>query len=175
MRADAERDYVEYARACLNRLRPMAYILSGDPHRAADLVQETLVKLYVKWPKIRGVENLDGYVRQILLREFLQEQRRPWARIRLTGTVAESIGGSQPVPVEERSELVAALRQVPARQRSAVVLRFVYDLPVEEVAVLLGCGAGTVKSQTSRGLATLRRLLEQPAVARSSAGSADGH
>jgi RNA polymerase sigma-70 factor (sigma-E family) len=153
----------------------MAYILSGDTHSAADLVQETLVTLYVKWPKIRGVENIDGYVRMILLRQFLQERRRPWARIRLTGTVLDQIASVPPVPMEERSELVAALRQVPARQRSAVVLRFVYDLPVEEVAVLLGCGAGTVKSQTSRGLAALRRLLEQPAVVHTSARSADGH
>ena len=82
MRAEAERDYVEYAGACLNRLQRMAYILSGDTHSAADLVQETLVTLYVKWPKIRGVENIDGYVRMILLRQFLQERRRPWARTR---------------------------------------------------------------------------------------------
>jgi RNA polymerase sigma-70 factor (sigma-E family) len=178
MRADLEGEYVEYARASLDRLRRMAYVLCGDRHLAADVVQDTLVRLYTSWHRVRAMEHVDAYVHRMLLRRFLEERRRPWARIRLTATVPETVASPPPPPpsVEERSELVAALRQVPPRQRAVLVLRFLYDLPVDEVATLLDTTAGTVKSQTSRGLATLRRLLDddEPVAARTSRGSDDG-
>ena len=175
MRADWEREYADYAAGALPRLQPMAYVLCGDRHRAADLVQNTLVTLYVKWPKVRAVQSLDAYVRKILLRHFLIERRQPWARIRLTATVPDVVTGTGPPATEDRSLLVAALRRMPPRQRAVLVLRFLYDLPVEEVATLLDCSPGTVKSQTARGLATMRGLLEEPIAIRTSAGSTDGH
>jgi RNA polymerase sigma-70 factor (sigma-E family) len=178
MRADLEREYVEYARASLDRLRRMAYVLCGDRHLAADVVQETLVRLYTGWARVRAVEHLDAYVHRMLLRRFLEERRRPWHRMRLTPTVPEAVpavvSAGPAASVEERSALVAALRQVPPRQRAVVVLRFVYDLPIDEVAELLDTTPGTVKSQTSRGLTTLRRLLDEPVAARVPRGSSDG-
>ncbi|WP_275423766.1 sigma factor, partial [Virgisporangium ochraceum] len=89
MRADLEREYVEYARASLDRLRRMAYVLCGDRHLAADVVQETLVRVYTNWHRVRAVEHVDAYVHRMLLRRFLEERRRPWTRIRLTPTVPE--------------------------------------------------------------------------------------
>jgi RNA polymerase sigma-70 factor (sigma-E family) len=162
MRAELEREYVEYARASLDRLRRMAYVLCGDRHLAADVVQETLVRLYTGWARVRAVEHLDAYVHRMLLRRFLEERRRPWNRMRLTPTVPDTAQVGLPASIEDRSALVAALRQVPPRQRAVLVLRFLYDLPIDEVAELLDTTAGTVKSQTSRGLTTLRRLLGEP-------------
>ncbi|XVU21438.1 SigE family RNA polymerase sigma factor [Actinoplanes sp. CA-054009] len=161
MRADAEREYVEYARAGVPRLQRLAYTLCGDAHRASDLVQNTLVKLYTRWHRIRTVEHVDAYVRKMLLRQFLIEQRNPWARIRLSGEVPE-----RPVhDNEDRPALVAALKQLPPRQRAVLVLRFVYDLPVGEVAEVLDISDGTVKSQSAKGLAKMRHLLSEPVAA----------
>jgi len=180
MRADLEREYVEYARAGLDRLRRMAYVLCGDRHLAADVVQETLVRLYTGWPRVRSVEHLDAYVHRMLVRRFLEERRRPWRRMWLTPTVPDAAPVALPASVEDRSALVTALRRVPPRQRAVLVLRFLYDLPIDEVADLLDTTPGTVKSQTSRGLTTLRRLLGddedegEPVAARPSRGSTDG-
>jgi RNA polymerase sigma-70 factor (sigma-E family) len=158
MRDDSEQEYVEYVTARVPALRRLAYVLSGDGHRADDLVQQTITTLYLKWHRARAADNLDAYVRTMLVRTFVDERRLAWSRVRLFGETPE------PAPVEEsgaeeRQVLRAALRRVPRRQRTVLVLRFFYDLPVEEVAATMGCSAGTVKSQTSRGLTALRSLL----------------
>jgi RNA polymerase sigma-70 factor (sigma-E family) len=158
MRDDSEQEYVEYVTARVPALRRLAYVLSGDGHRADDLVQQTITTLYLKWHRARAADNLDAYVRTMLVRTFVDERRLAWSRVRLFGETPE------PAPVEEsgaeeRQVLRAALRRVPRRQRTVLVLRFFYDLPVEEVVATMGCSAGTVKSQTSRGLTALRSLL----------------
>ena len=154
----SEEDYVDYVSARIPALRRLAYLLTSDGHRADDLVQQTITTLYVKWRRARAADNLDAYVRTMLVRTFLDERRLAWARVRLFREMPE------PPPFtddgsEDRQVVRAALRRVPRRQQAVLVLRFYYDLSVEEVAATLGCTAGTVKSQTSRGLATLRRLL----------------
>ena len=154
----SEEDYVDYVSARIPALRRLAYLLTSDAHRADDLVQQTITTLYVKWRRARAADNLDAYVRMMLVRTFLDERRLAWARVRLFREMPE------PPPFtddgsEDRQVVRAALRRVPRRQQAVLVLRFYYDLSVEEVAATLGCTAGTVKSQTSRGLATLRRLL----------------
>jgi len=153
-----EREYTEYVTARLPALRRLAYVLSGDPYRADDLVQQTITTLFVRWRKIRSVEHLDRYVRSMLVHAFIDERRLAWARVRLFREPPERVA---PVDdgLEDRSVLRAALAKVPRRQQAVVVLRFIYDLPVAEVAEMLGCSTGTVKSQTSHGLSTLRRLL----------------
>lgn len=173
MRVEWEREYVDYATAGMERLKRLAYTLCGDVHSASDLVQSTLVRLYERWPRVRGVEHVDAYVQKMLLRQFLMEQRRPWSRIRLSGHLPETAAPAR--TDDERPILVAALRRLPPRQRAVLVLRFLYDLPIGEVAALLGCGEGTVKSQSSRGLATMRGLLDEPVAARTTLGSSHGH
>jgi RNA polymerase sigma-70 factor (sigma-E family) len=159
MNPEHEREYVEYVTARTPQLRRLAYLLCGDEHRADDLVQQALVQLYVHWRRARAVEHLDRYVRKILVRVHLDERRRAWSRVRLVDTPPDipQPAGSE---VEDRTVLRAALARVPPRQRAVLVLRFLCDLPVDEVAETLGCSAGTVKSQTSHGLAALRRLLD---------------
>jgi RNA polymerase sigma-70 factor (sigma-E family) len=160
MRAELENEYVQYARACIARLHRIAYMLCGDAHRADDVVQETLASMYVRWPALRSVDNIDAYVRTMLVRSFLRERRRPWARVRLGGSPPEVGGDPGGAAVEDRDRLVRALTRIPARQRAVLVLRFLCDMSVEDVASTLRCSAGTVKSQTSRGLAAMRRLID---------------
>jgi RNA polymerase sigma-70 factor (sigma-E family) len=162
MQAELEGEYVEYVTARLPALRRFAFLLSGDEHRADDLVQQTITKLYERWRRARTVDNLDQYVRTMLLRVFLDEKRRPWSRrVAVVGEVPERSAPAGP-DVEQRAVLRAALARVPPRQQAVLVLRFLCDLPVDEVAQLLGCSAGNVKSQTHHGLAKLRRQLGEP-------------
>ncbi|GIE95613.1 SigE family RNA polymerase sigma factor [Paractinoplanes rishiriensis] len=164
MRDGSEAEYTEYVTARIPVLRRLAYVLTGDGHRADDLVQQTITTLYVKWHRAQHADNLDAYVRTMLVRTYVDERRLAWARVRLFRETPEpppvQAGG-----VEDRHVLRQALHRVPRRQRAVLVLRFFYDLSVEEVAAMLGCSTGTVKSQTSRGLATLRRLLGERAFA----------
>jgi RNA polymerase sigma-70 factor (sigma-E family) len=162
MRAGDDADFREFARARALVLRRTAYLLCGDWHLAEDLVQNALVKLYRVWPKIIRRGPVDNYARQVLLRCWLDERRRPWRRReRRDGVVPD-----QPSPVAEvaiSDPLLSALAAVPPKQRAAVVLRYCADLPVAEVAEVLRCSEGTVRSQASRGLETLRGVLEHSA------------
>ena len=154
-RADRETAYVDYVTARRDHLRRIAYALCGDWHRADDLLQIALVKLYVAWPRVRRVGNEDAYVRRILVRVSIDESRRPWRRERATQHLPD-----RPAPeragVEDLSELFTALQALPPQQRAAVVLRHWLGLSVSETAAELGINEGTVKSHTSRGLAALR-------------------
>jgi len=143
-------------------LRQAAFLLCGDWHKADDLVQTALVKLYVAWPRVRDGRPPLAYAHQILVRCFLDEGRRPWRR-------------ESPVEVLERAsvtddaaedalDLQAALVRLPRRQRATVLLRFWLDMSVTQTADALGCSEGTVKSQTARALTALREQLGDSAL-----------
>jgi RNA polymerase sigma-70 factor (sigma-E family) len=156
----AQVDYVEYVEGRLAWLRRLAYLLCQDWHEADDLVQATLTRLYTYWPRAAQMDNIDAYVRTILVRAFLGERRSPWFRRVLLPGSAQADGvaaGADPDVVLDVREALAA---IPPRQRATLVVRFYCDLDVEQSAAVLGCSAGTVKSQTSKGLAALRRMLE---------------
>ena len=152
-------DYVAYVSARLPALKRFAYLLCGDEHRADDLVQESVTKLYLRWRNARDADNLDRYVRAIVVRTHIDETRRPVFRVRLCGTIPDQRAGESP-DTESAAALRSALSRLPAGQRAVLVLRFLCDVPVNEVGELLGCSPGTVKSQTSHGLAKLRHVLE---------------
>ena len=134
-----------------------AYALCGDWHRADDLVQTSLIKLYAAWRRVeRGSE--EAYVRTILVRAHIDQTRRPWWKRERSGDLPE-----RPVPadqIEERSELFDALQALPEMQRKVVVLRHWLQLSVAETARELRISTGTVKSHSSRGLDALRSRLE---------------
>jgi RNA polymerase sigma-70 factor (sigma-E family) len=155
---DAE--FTEYAASRAGWLRQVAYLLCGDWHRADDLVQESITKLYVNWSRAGRVENREGYARTVLVNTFLAEQRTAWWRRTRTGATAPD-RASAGTDVDVSLDLRTALAALPPRQRAAVVLRYYCDLSVEQTADHLGCSAGNVKSQTSRGLDALRRSFVQ--------------
>lgn len=165
MRAEEDESFREFARARTLALRRMAYLLCQDWHLAEDLVQTTLIKLYRVWPRVHPSPVIDNYVRQVLLRCWLDEQRRPWRR-------RERRDGVVPEPSDSRLDpasapagnglsdlLIRALGEIPPRQRAAVVLRYCADLSITDTAAALRCSEGTVKSQCTRGLAALRAVV----------------
>ena len=155
-----ERDaaFVEFVRARRPHLRRIAYAICGDWHRADDLVQTALVKLYVTWPRVHRDGREEAYVRTIIVRANIDESRRPWRRER-PGLEGPDRAARQPLPVEERSALFDALQGLPAMQRRTVLLRHWLGLSVAETAHELAISEGTVKSHSSRGLAALQALL----------------
>jgi RNA polymerase sigma-70 factor (sigma-E family) len=158
MGSNIDGEFVEYVSARLPRLHRAAYLMCGDPHRADDLVQATLVNLYVQWRSARAAANLDGYVHRILARRFIDEKRSAWSRVLLPGRLPDAVEPDRDAYVE-RDAIVSALRALPAGQRAVIVLRYFSDLSVEEAARALGCSTGNVKSQCARGLMALREAL----------------
>jgi RNA polymerase sigma-70 factor (sigma-E family) len=165
---DAE--YTEYVAARLSSLRRLAAVLCDDWQRGDDLVQATLIKLYVHWGRVRAASHADAYARAVLVREFIHERRSVWVRrVSLSGRVT----GPSAAAVDQDAvlDLRAAVAALPARQRATLVLRFYCDLNVDQSAAVLGCSPGTVKSQTARALDAVRRALG-PAPAGGSGGPA---
>lgn len=158
MQAALEREYVDYVRASLTWLRRSAYRLCGDAHRGDDLVQQAITKLYVNWRRARAADNTDAYVQRILVHVYLDDRRLRWAGVSLFAA-APDVAVEPDRRAEDRAMLRAALDQLPRRLCEVLVLRFVFDMSVDDVARTLGIRTGTVKSQTARGLAAMRLLL----------------
>lgn len=151
----------EFARYCAARMRSLratAYSLCGDWHQADDITQMALLKLYRVWPRLNHEQGIDGFARKVVVRTFLSECRRPWrGREKLTDAMPET--GAEPDWHDDRTLVLNALSSVAPKQQEVLVLRYWRDLSVEETAEELGVSTGTVKSQSARGLAALRRRL----------------
>ena len=162
MRDLDEAEFLRWAQARRPALRRLAFYLSTDWHLADDLVQETLTRIYLAWPRLVRRGQLDAYARRTLTNAFLGSRRRPWRREVPTDVFPETAGTSIAIDAIDGLDappLLAALRSIPPGQRAVLALRFLEDLSVEQTAEVLGCQPGTVKSQTSRGLSTLRERL----------------
>lgn len=159
--AAAEAAFTEFAAASRARLRSTAYLLCGDWDRASDHVQEGLIRVYVAWPRLlRGGGEL-AYARKAVVSAFLDSARRRMSTERPTADHPDRGSGEDVAgAVADRAALMAALARLPERQRACVVLRYFEELDVRETAAALGCSEGTVKSQTSRALASLRAMFD---------------
>ena len=159
---DDRSDFESYAAARWSRLLRTAFLLTGDHHEAEDLVQGTLAKVYLGWPRIRRLDEPDAYVHRALINNNMSRHRKRRVVQLLTPILPERPREGGHSRVEERSLLMEALAALPPRQRAVVVLRYWEDLSEHQVAEVLGCTPGNVKSQASRGL---RKLREHPALA----------
>jgi RNA polymerase sigma-70 factor (sigma-E family) len=162
MKADQESEFTEYVAGRSAALGRTAHLLCGDWHKAEDLVQSVLVRLYAVWPRLRDRNAIDAYVRKMLVRAYLNERRRPWRREQPTDEAPEVEASDGFGGVESRMVLLGALAALPPRQRAVVVLRYWEDYSLEDAAVALGVSVGTVKSQAARGLTALRERLTGP-------------
>ena len=157
--ADTTRDadFSAYMAARQPSLLRTAYLLTGNRHTAEDLVQTTLAKLYLSWDKVNRAESLDGYTRRILVNENNSLWRRAWKR----HEVAVEFLPEHPITDEYDDggsrEIWQAVLMLPPKQRAVIVLRYYEQLSEAEIAHTLGISAGTVKSQASRALVTLRK------------------
>ena len=148
--------FTAYVAGRRSHLFRTAYLLCGDPHRAEDIVQTALAKLYVAWPRASRADSVDAYVRRVIINSHLDETRRPWRR---ESPVLVDRAAPSGVSPEDSDALWTALRALGPKQRRVVVLRHYWGLSVEETAADLGVSPGTVKSQTSAALDKLRTAL----------------
>jgi RNA polymerase sigma-70 factor (sigma-E family) len=139
----------------------LAYALSGDVGHAEDLAQAAFARAYASWGRVRRAGDPDAYVRRIVINEHRGRFRKHRVAEELRGDLADTEGGQQQGP-EEQQALLDALRCLGPRQRAVVVLRYWLDLSEAETAAALNCSVGTVKSQASRALATLRKNAAAP-------------
>lgn len=146
--------YVEARRTQLFRT---ACLLCGDPHRAEDVVQDALARLYSAWDRVSRLDNVDGYVRRIIVNAHLSDRRRPWRRE--SAAEPRDVALQPGFAMEDADAVRSALRALPPGQRRVIVLRHIWNLTVEETAAELGISTGTVKSQSADALAALRRTL----------------
>jgi RNA polymerase sigma-70 factor (sigma-E family) len=158
----------DYVRGQWPALVRYAAALSGNPVEAEELVQTALVRVALRWPFVRDKDNPDAYVRRAVLNAHLNLWRRLRSRETPMADVPEVAAADPTSDVVEGLALRRALQTLPPRQRAVLVLRYLEDRSEAETAELLGCSVGTVKSQTSKGLAKLREaegIADEPTLA----------
>lgn len=163
MRRRDEADFTEFAAAAVGRLRRTAYLMCGDWHRAEDAAQDALVRIYRRWDKLNREHGLTTYAHKVVVSVVLDQAKRPWRREHSTAEPGELARADGAGVIDDRQLVMAALAGIPSGQRACVVLRHYADLSIEDTAQVLGISVGTVKSQTSRGLALLREELSERA------------
>jgi RNA polymerase sigma-70 factor (sigma-E family) len=156
----------EFAVSHAASLRRTAFLFCGDWHMAEDLMQASLMKIYQAWHRVQQQDHAGAYARKVLLRTWLDEKRRPWRRVEQRDGELPEVADTTADPdltnnrLWARELVHAGLLRVPPRQRAVLVLRYFEDMSVTDVAVVMGCTEGTVKSQTARGLAALRAAVD---------------
>jgi RNA polymerase sigma-70 factor (sigma-E family) len=158
LKIDEQDGFRDFVTARMASLRTLAYVTCGDWHTAEDAVATALAKLYPRWHR---VERPDLYAQTMVFHAAVDETRRSWRRRERSAsdalpelTLRDPAGAT-----DERVRVRAALLEVPPRQRAVLFLRYYQGLDIEEAAQVLGCSAGTVKSQSARGLKRLRQIL----------------
>lgn len=156
MKTSAEREFAGFVRTSSPTLLTTAWLLSGDPQVAEDLVQEAFERMYVRWPRMKTEDNPTAYARRVVVNLHTDRWRKRRREV-LTDTPPADAAVE---PESQHVDLVRALQQLPAREREVIVLRHYADLSEQATATTLGVSLGTVKSSGSRGLVRLRTLLE---------------
>jgi RNA polymerase sigma-70 factor (sigma-E family) len=136
--------------------------MCGDWHRAEDAAQDALVRIYKAWHRLDRKGGLNTYAHKVVVSVVLDQAKKPWRREHAVDEPVDQLLGDAAGTVDDRLLVVEALNQLPPRQRACVVLRYYADLSIEDTAAVLDIGTGAVKSQSSRGLAALRQLLNRP-------------
>lgn len=153
---DDERTFREFVTARWAWLVQRAYLVTGDHGRAEDLVQSSLERMHKNW---RQVDVPDAYALRVMMNLAMSNgRRRRFLEIPVLRT-PEVTAADTTSEIDVRQQVWQALRHLPVRMRAVLVLRYLDDLSESETARILGCGAGTVKSQTSRALARLRQVV----------------
>ncbi|WP_109507993.1 SigE family RNA polymerase sigma factor [Nocardioides speluncae] len=156
--------FAEFYSAAHAQLCRTAYLLCGDPHRAADLAQDGLIKVYVAWPRLTRQGGEFAYARKAVVSAFLDSHRKRSNHERPGDTSGSAEAEADHADaVADRATVLGALIELPQQQRACVVLRYYDDLSVRDTAAALGCTEGTVKSHTSRALEHLRNTLGEHA------------
>lgn len=159
--------FEEYAFARTSALVRLARLLTGDEHRAEDLVQDVLARAYARWGRISRTDRPDAYVRRMLVNAHNSWWRQRSSREISVAAVRDRAGDvDEAAGVAERDALWRLVCDLPARQRTVIVLRYYEDLDDTSIAEILACSAGTVRTHAKRALAALRQRQEAATPAR---------
>ena len=156
-----DEEFAAYMQARQPSLLRTAYLLTGDRHAAEDLVQTALAKLYLSWDKVQQRDSVDGYVRRILVNENNSLWRRGWKKREYATEELPDNHLTDEYDEGQRAAVWDVVQTLPRKARAVVVLRYYEQLSEAETAEVLGISVGTVKSQASRALATLRERAPQ--------------
>jgi len=160
MKAQLDGEFREFMHARWPTMVRLAYALTGDLGHAEDVAQSAFARAYASWPKVRRSGNPEAYLRQIVINENRNRFRKHRVTERLTSSPPDYGTADGTRESDDRSALIAALQRLGPRQRAVVVLRYWMGMTETEAAAVLNCSVGTVKSQASRALATLRHSAE---------------
>jgi RNA polymerase sigma-70 factor (sigma-E family) len=153
-------EYEAFLAAAWPRLFRTAHALMGNPHDAEDVLQDAFAKAYGAWPRVSQTPSPEAYVRGILANTAASSWRHRWRKVEVTtGVSRDSAAHIDPDAVETSDLVWRAIRELPPRQRTIVVLRYFDDLSEQQIAETLGLARGSVKSQASAAMTSLRRLL----------------
>lgn len=154
-----EEEFGRFVAARGRALCRTAYLLTGDWQVGEDLVQEALTRTYLRRRTLRSAEALEPYARKVLVTLFLSSRRRFWHRELPFATVPDRVTTDLLDAAEDRRGLWPALRELSAQQRAVLVLRYFEDLTEADIAAVLGCSPGAVKTHAARGLERLRKSI----------------
>ena len=155
-----EPEFDAFVREQSPRLLGFTFLLTSDRSEAEDLLQTALLRVAKRWSAAR--ESPDLFTRRVvvnLAHDRRRRRRRRPAETPFEDWMGGAISEEEAQRKAERELLLQAVRRLPSRQRAVLVLRFWEDMSIEQTAIVLGCGEGSVKSHTHRALAQLRRLL----------------
>jgi RNA polymerase sigma-70 factor (sigma-E family) len=153
---ERERAFSEFVVGRYGSLVRSAFLLTGDRGHAEDLVQVSLLRTFRAWGRLHAPDSAEAYARTTMIRLASRWRSRRWTDEVASAAVPDRDTPDHADDVDEAVRVRAALLALPWSQRAVLVLRYFDDLPESEVAALLNCRVGTVKSRTSRGLAALR-------------------
>ncbi|MGH3383726.1 MAG: SigE family RNA polymerase sigma factor [Nocardioidaceae bacterium] len=166
MREADESEYAEFFAATWDRLFRSTYAVARDFQLAEDALQSAFAKAYRSWRRVRTADRPEAYVRRMAINEVLGVRRRAWWKAERHSESVDHTGSpSHEDAVLRHDEVWGALLALPPRQRAVIVLRYYEDLSEQQIADALGCRPGTVKSQASAALDTLRHTLDDDLLA----------
>jgi RNA polymerase sigma-70 factor (sigma-E family) len=150
--------YEEFVTLRMQALMRYAVMLTGDPHTAADLVQDTMIRVQLKWRRVSEAGSPERYVQRMLTNAYIDLWRGSWLRrVVLRAEPVERPGAPDHAELSaDRDQMWAWLAQLPRRQRAVLVLRYYEGLADVEIAEILGCAPATVRGYVSRALMALR-------------------
>ena len=152
--------FEEYAGSAWPSLYRYAYLLTGNHADAEDLAQQTLVKAHRSWSRVQGAESPLAYLRRMLTNTYLSQRRPQRRRLEVLTDQPPEPGPAPASGIEDRLTLWPHVKSLPPRQRAVVVLRYYEQLSEQEIAEVLGCSRGTVKSTAHHALTALRAALD---------------
>lgn len=160
-RATAQSEADRYVEAALPRLMGLALAMTRQPADAEDLVQETLATVMARWSRVSAAQDVDAYVRRVMVNTLLSRVRRRSHSEVVTDAVSERVDTRDaPREVDDRDEVLALLRDLTVRQRTVLALRYYEDLPDAAIAEAMGCSVQAVRNAAHAGLRALRATTE---------------